>query len=119
LLARAAQLVDPGCLVLQRYLGVTPAASSLRALLTDLCREIAAHLGSQIAPPTDLRELAAEWSRRLEQAAAGRPVVLFLDALDQLSSADDAHTLFWLPRPLPPGVKLVASVLEAEGEAGA
>ncbi len=118
-LARAARLVGPGCLILERYLGVTPAASGIRALLTDLSREIADHAGSPTAPPSDIRELAAEWCGRLEQMAAERPVVLFLDALDQLSPADDAHTLFWLTRPLPPGVKLVASVLAAEGDAGA
>src|SRR5207247_2246702 len=65
LLARAARLVAPGCLVLERYLGVTPAASGIRALLIDLCREIADHAGGATAPPNDIRELAAEWSRRL------------------------------------------------------
>jgi WD40 repeat protein len=118
LLARAAQRVGPGRLVLQRHLGVTPAASTLRTLLTDLCGEITGHGGNRTAAPTDLQELVTEWSRRLEQAGADRPIVLFLDALDQLSPTDNAHTLFWLPRLLPPGVKLVASVLEAEGEAG-
>ncbi len=116
LLARAAHNVGPGCLLVQRYLGVTPDTSSLRTLLAGVCHEIAAHTGSTA---DDLGNPVGEWAQRLSQAADRKPVVLFLDALDQLSPAGNAHSLSWLPRPLPPGVKVVASVLEADGEAGA
>jgi WD40 repeat protein len=43
-----------------------------------------------------------------------KPLVLFLDALDQLSDNDNAHRLAWLPVELPPNVKLVVSILEGD-----
>ena len=38
-------------------------------------------------------------------------MVLFLDSLDQISPADGAHSLMWLPTKLPPHVKFVVSSL--------
>ena len=43
-----------------------------------------------------------------------RPVVLFLDSLDQLTAAHRAHSLSWLPRPLPHRVHIVVSTLPYE-----
>jgi len=43
-----------------------------------------------------------------------RPVVLLLDSLDQLTAAHRAHSLTWLPRPLPPNVHLIVSTLPYE-----
>ena len=39
------------------------------------------------------------------------PMVIFLDSLDQISGADGAHSLMWLPTKLPPYVKFVVSSL--------
>ena len=38
-------------------------------------------------------------------------MVIFLDSLDQISGADGAHSLMWLPTKLPPYVKFVVSSL--------
>lgn len=43
-----------------------------------------------------------------------RPVVLLLDSLDQLTAAHRAHSLTWLPRPLPPNVYVIVSTLPYE-----
>jgi WD40 repeat protein len=105
---RAAQVVV-------RYLGITPKSSELRFLLEDLCR----HLGpASEALPTDVRGLGVEFGARLKWAAESRPVALFLDGLDQLNESDGASTLWWLPRDLPPNVKVIVSVLEAPTESG-
>ena len=48
-----------------------------------------------------------------------REAVILLDALDQLSPTDNAHSLNWLPGQLPTNVRIVASVLDREGESGA
>jgi len=47
-------------------------------------------------------------------ATPDRPIVLFLDSLDQLTSAHRAHNLSWLPHQLPPNVHLVLSTLPYE-----
>ena len=59
----------------------------------------------------------AEFPKRLALATAKKPLVLFLDALDQLSDADNARSLVWLPAELPPHVRLVVSTLPGECQA--
>jgi hypothetical protein len=99
-----------------RFIGATPGSSDLRTLLTSLCRQI----GIQDVP-ADMNELVRAFRDRLSPAEKSettpperKPVVLFLDALDQLNPTDNARMLYWLPRELAPNVKLVLSVLETE-----
>jgi NACHT domain- and WD repeat-containing protein len=108
-----------------RFIGATPGSSDLRTLLGDLCREF----GVQEIPQ-DMNELVRAFRSQLstEQSGGGqdeakqpptdqRPIVLFLDALDQLNPADNARILYWMPRELKPNVKLVVSVLETQPDA--
>ena len=53
---------------------------------------------------------------RLEAAGAERPLLLFLDSLDQLAVSYGAHGLSWLPTELPEGVWLVASTRPDEDD---
>jgi hypothetical protein len=50
----------------------------------------------------------------LALASKEKPLILFLDALDQLSDADNARTLIWLPPDLPEYVRVVVSTLPGE-----
>ena len=59
----------------------------------------------------DYLGLLRDFPRRLALARAERPLLLFLDALDQLSDQNAARTLNWLPQQLPPHVRLVVSTL--------
>lgn len=104
------------------FIGATPASCDLRSLLAGLCRQMG------IADvPSDMNELVKAFRDRLSPPGqAGpkaegqaepkdlRPVTIFLDALDQLNPTDNARMLYWLPRELAPGVKLVLSVLETD-----
>jgi hypothetical protein len=99
-----------------RFIGATPGSSDLRTLLTSLCRQI----GVQDVP-TDMNELVRAFRDRLlpaekSEATPGErePVMLFLDAPDQLNLTDNARMLYWLPRELAANVKLVLSVLEKD-----
>jgi WD40 repeat protein len=98
--------------VIRRFIGASPASADGHGLLTGLCR--------QMAPgetPVDFVQLARTFQERLTAVADGaaEPMVLFLDALDQLAEGDPARDLSWLPRELPPGVKvIVATTVEAE-----
>ena len=47
----------------------------------------------------------------LELATPARPLVIFLDSLDQLPGDEGAHQLAWLPTTLPPACSLVLSTL--------
>jgi Cdc6-like AAA superfamily ATPase len=116
-----------GDAVVIRFIGATPESSIGRSLLFSLCRQIARRYaddglatagggeGEQQGPkaeadiPADYRELSAEFPKQLARATKTRPLVIFLDALDQLSAAEGARGLSWLPRELPEHVHLIVS----------
>lgn len=101
--------------VVVRFVGVTPDSSNGRGLLDGLCREISGRFGGDESTiPSDYRELVRDFPERLALASEERPLVLFLDALDQLSAAEGARSLSWLPGELPPHVRVVVSTLSGE-----
>jgi WD40 repeat protein len=129
-MARAAQLAmhHPSAELIVRFLGSTPESSNGFSFLRSVCRQIARGYEndkeaitpndrfnqtdapkSEDALPSDFRELAEEFSRQLSRATAEKPLIIFLDALDQLSEDEGAHNLFWLPRELPDHVRLIIS----------
>ncbi|MBI3272396.1 MAG: DUF4062 domain-containing protein [Planctomycetes bacterium] len=119
LVARAAEEARralPHAQVVVRFIGATPASSDGRALLAGLCRELARRYGAVTDSGTEagtgaFEELVREVPERLSLATAERPLLLFVDALDQLAPADPALRLAWLPQPLPQHVRLVLSAL--------
>ena len=64
--------------------------------------------------PGQYAKLVAEFPKRLALATAEKPLVLFLDALDQLSDADQGRNFAWLPAELPEHVRLVVSTLPGD-----
>ncbi len=67
--------------------------------------------------PVEVKELIADFPQRLALATAQRPLMLILDALDQLNPNDGCDYLAWLPQELPANVRLVVSVLERDAAA--
>ena len=61
--------------------------------------------------PDELSPLVQHFKKMLCCASEEKPLVLVLDSLDQLSGADGAHQMAWLPTTLPPYVRLVVSTL--------
>ena len=64
--------------------------------------------------PSEYKDLVQEFPKRLALARPEKPLILFLDALDQLSDTDNARNLIWLPADLPPNVRLIVSTLPGE-----
>lgn len=50
----------------------------------------------------------------LSSATTEKPLVIFLDSLDQLAVDDGARQMVWLPNKLPENVKMVLSTLPEE-----
>eukprot|EP00058_Branchiostoma_floridae_P004819 XP_002590307.1 hypothetical protein BRAFLDRAFT_121364 [Branchiostoma floridae] len=61
--------------------------------------------------PHDYRSLSARFLELLYKTTEQKPLVLFIDSLDQLEGADEGDDLTWLPTALPPNVHLVLSTL--------
>ncbi|HEV7128454.1 MAG TPA: AAA family ATPase [Ktedonobacterales bacterium] len=110
-----AQAERQNAAVVVRFIGATPESSDTRALLQSLCRQIAHEYSSDESTiPTDLEGLTQELPKRLALASAQRPLVVFLDALDQLGDGQRAPNLSWLPSELPEHVRLVVSILAGD-----
>ncbi|KAJ3066681.1 hypothetical protein HDU98_010025 [Podochytrium sp. JEL0797] len=60
-------------------------------------------------PPVSFEGLKAGLEVALKLADESRPLVLILDALDELSLQDDVRTLSWLPAHIPSHVKIILS----------
>ena len=62
--------------------------------------------------PIELSNLTNYFKKLLESATSDKPLYIFLDSLDQLSSANSAHSLSWMPVNLPENCKFIVSTLE-------
>jgi hypothetical protein len=93
---------------LVRFLGTTPDSSSIGPLLRSVCQQICfLYQVPDNNIPIELSQLTNHFKRLLEKATADKPLCIFFDSLDQLSSADGAHSMSWLPPTLPNHVKMV------------
>src|ERR1019366_917452 len=93
-----------GAVIVTRFIGVTSASADPRSLLQDLCSEIGEAYASRDPVPGMLQELP----KRLQLATAARPLIVFLDSLDQLT-AGSGTTPSWLPSDLPAAVRIVTA----------
>ncbi|HXQ36836.1 MAG TPA: ATP-binding protein, partial [Anaerolineales bacterium] len=118
LLARAAEQINkanPNAEIVIRFIGATPQSLDVRALLESLCLEISGlYEVEQETIPADYNGLLKEFPKRLALATEQKPLVLVLDALDQLSNAEYGLNLTWLPTKLPENVRLIASTIDGE-----
>ena len=100
-----------------RFLGTTPESSTIYRTLASLSRQLI-HLCGLRAQfpeiPQEFTELKDLFKDVLAAIPENKRVVLFVDSLDQLSDANGAHRLQWLPLALPSNVKFVLSVLPQE-----
>jgi NACHT domain- and WD repeat-containing protein len=115
LMARAVHAAKQrGIQPIVRYLGATSESSDGRLLLKSLCLQIADQPGfRRVRLPDDFNGLAREFGRSIQRASVKKPLVIYLDALDQLADAQ-SRALDWLPASLPAGVHLIASTLPGE-----
>ena len=116
-----AQRAHPRVALVTRFIGFTAESSNGVALLDSLSREISQIFG-QPAPPSyaEYPRMAGVFRERLQLARPDQPLMVFLDALDQLPASDSARNLSWLPLDaLPPHVHLLVSASsDSPGPAG-
>jgi AAA ATPase domain/Domain of unknown function (DUF4062) len=95
--------------VVYRFIGASAASSDLRSLLISLIEDLAARGVAEM--PAEFEQDANKLCDQIRTLLSSitQPVVIFLDALDQLRKP---YRLGWLPDQLPTAVKLVVSVLD-------
>ena len=103
-----------------RFIGTTSRSSNIISLLQSVCVQIARKFGTTLEMYVgegtekamyDLNELAEVLKKCLNLGTSEKPILLFLDALDQLTDSDNAKSLHWLPRELPEHARLLVSAL--------
>ncbi len=110
--ARRAERDHTGAEVVKRFLGSTPDSSVTQKLLEGLCRQIDRKLaGEESSIPADSRDLFEAFEKRLTFATQERPIILFIDALDQLTDNKDGRGFSWIRANLPAHVYLVISTI--------
>ena len=93
-------------------LGTSAGSSDIAQTLQSVCQQIAVNFNlSDFKCPTDFNDTVRTFHALLSKATYDKPLFLFLDSLDQLSSKNGAYTLGWLPRMLPNHVHMVVSTL--------
>ncbi len=95
--------------VVGRFVGATPRSLVGHELLADLCRVIGAAYGADAAVPEDYSRLVTVFREHLDLPTRDRPLLLFVDGVDQLVPGDPAIELGWLPATLPAHVRIVIS----------
>ena len=103
-----------------RFIGTTSGSSNIMSMLQSVCGEMARAFGFDAKTLAregdekawyDMNGLADVLRKCLALATEQKPILLFLDSLDQLSDTDNAKALYWLPRELPDYARLVVSSL--------
>ena len=115
--AKAAKEKHPKAVVVIRFMGTTSRSGSASAVLHSLCTQISRCYGREVSNiPDTYKALIAHLRECMAYATADRPLMLFLDSLDQLSNADFGKNLQWLSLrdKLPKYVRLVVSTLPVE-----
>ncbi|XP_076047272.1 NACHT and WD repeat domain-containing protein 2 [Oratosquilla oratoria] len=104
-------------LLILRNLGTTPDSSALTPLLTSICHQISYNYMLPFEDiPDDLVPLTAYLKELLNYASEQQPLLIFLDSVDQVTGAQDANKVSWLPTRLPPQVKVVVSCVSEEND---
>jgi WD40 repeat protein len=102
----------PSAVIVRRFIGASPDSSNGLTLLRSLCEQIGAEYGAGAEIPVEFNVVACLFGERLSLARADRPLIVFLDALDQLGKDDPARSLYWLSGVLPDHCRIVVSTTE-------
>ena len=101
----------PETYVFAHYLGASRNSTDWAALVRRLIGELNREYGLSISLPDQALALRRSFADALRRVGAIEPVVIVIDGLNQLEDRDRAPDLAWLPRDLPPRVRLVLSTL--------
>jgi hypothetical protein len=122
------QNCNANALTVFRFIGITSNSSNIISLLRNICWQIAREFNVTLESLAgegkekalyEINGMTEVYRKCLALGTAEKPVIVFLDALDQLSDTDNAKALYWIPRELPGNAKvIVSSITEEEGKLG-
>ncbi len=105
----------PDTFLIQHFIGSSTDSTDYIAMLRRIMVEIKERYDLQDDIPDKSDDLCTQFPKWLSMAAARGRFVLVLDALNQLEDKDNAPDLVWLPKFIPPEVRLIVSTLPGCG----
>ncbi|MFH1198528.1 MAG: AAA family ATPase [bacterium] len=114
------QIKNGNAVTVYRFIGTTSSSSNIISLLQSICGQVARAFNVELISLAgegkdktlyEMNGLTEILRKCLALGTTEKPVVIFLDALDQLSDSDNAKALYWIPRELPEHAKFIVSAL--------
>ncbi|NWR62655.1 NWD2 protein, partial [Bucorvus abyssinicus] len=103
---------DSDPVVVVRFLGSTESSTDLKNILQSICEQLAVNYRCLVQSyPKKIHDLRDLFINLLNESSFHRPLVIILDALEQLTDSDDGRKLWWLPIHLPRSVRIILSTL--------
>ena len=103
-------------LLMCRYCGTTPNSTALGPLLKSICQQISYTFMLPFEDiPDDTVPVTAFLKELLKLASKDKPLLIFLDSVDELTGSTDSNKMSWLPLKLPAHCKIVVSCTYKEG----
>ena len=111
---RSLKIKNPHAVVIARFIGGVPGCEDIGPILRDLIEDICRCYQSPLPPQgtSSTKDLNEAFESALRLSSKDRPLILFLDAVDQLSNSDSAWLLEWLPKLLTPYTRFVLTTRE-------
>lgn len=110
-----AKYTNPNAVIVSRFIGATSSSTNIPLLLESLCTQISRGYSVDTSDiPKEYGKLVNEFPARLRLATSDKPLIIFLDALNQLTSVDQGGRLIWFPPTLPQHVKIIVSAIPGE-----
>jgi len=110
-----AKAAHPKAKVAFRFIGATPSSSDGRALLEGINREIVRAYGEDESTVTSTwADVTQEFEERLALGTAEKPLVIFIDSLDQVSALYNADELYWVPRKVPEHARVIVTLRDGK-----
>jgi len=101
----------PDQFVFVHFLGASPASAEWGELVRRILATFNHRYGLSLEIPDEPGKLRDAFADGLRMVGSAHRLVIVLDGLNQLEDRDQARDLGWLPRELPPGVRLIVSTL--------
>jgi WD40 repeat protein len=107
----------PGAVIVVRFLGTTPDSTTIHSVLQSVAQQICFAFNLTIPPRDilgDFTVLVQYFKTQLLNSlpvSPSQPLLLLLDSIDQLSPADGAYNMNWLPKILPNNIFIIVSTI--------
>ena len=113
--AKSARGSSHDACIVSRFVGATPASSEGRMLIEGICRELSFfYLSDEEIFSKDYDDLLGEFNDLIDNTFRKEPLIIFIDALDQLPDGDVVKNLMWVPDKLSKATKLIISTTPGE-----